>query len=170
MRCACALEIAFVHHHDIGQIKHHDLLQLQPATIIRVHHQYRKIGNSTSTKRHRFLPGADGFDEDVIEIRTGEQREAVVRRGRKSAGLSARGHAAHEHTIILGIDHRGAIAQQRALPNHARVMRQNRDAGPSILIEESQHEFINQRCLPYPARTGETNDFGCSMFDVRCLM
>jgi len=28
VRCASALKIAFVHHHDVGQIKHHNLFQL----------------------------------------------------------------------------------------------------------------------------------------------
>ena len=37
---ASALKIALVHYHDLGQIEHHDLLQLQPAAIIRIHHQH----------------------------------------------------------------------------------------------------------------------------------
>ena len=39
MRRAGALEIAFVHHHNVGEIEHNDLLQLQPASVIRVHHE-----------------------------------------------------------------------------------------------------------------------------------
>ena len=39
VRGARALKITFVHHHNVGQIKHHDFLQLQPASVIRIHHQ-----------------------------------------------------------------------------------------------------------------------------------
>ena len=35
---ARALEIALVHDDDVSQIEHDDLLQLQPTSVIRVHH------------------------------------------------------------------------------------------------------------------------------------
>ncbi len=35
VRGARALEVALVHHHDVGEIEHDDLLQLQPAAVIR---------------------------------------------------------------------------------------------------------------------------------------
>ncbi len=57
-----------------GEIEHHDLLQLQPAAVIGVHHQHRKIDNSIFLKRHRFLSRADRFDGYVAlgsMVRTG---------------------------------------------------------------------------------------------------
>ena len=128
MRGARALQVALVHHHNVGEIEHHDLLQLQPAAVIGVHHQHRKIDNSIFLKRHCFLSRADRFDDHIIEIRLREESETIVRRGRKSAGLTTRRHAAHENTVVLRIDHGGAIAQERALTDHAWIMRQNRDA------------------------------------------
>ena len=69
VRGACALEIALVHDYDVGQIEHNDLLQLQPAAVIRIHHQHGRIDNSVFLKRHRLLTGAHRLDDDVIEIR-----------------------------------------------------------------------------------------------------
>ena len=112
---------------------------------------------------------ADRLDNDVIEIRLGQQRQAIVRRGRESAGLSARGHAAHEYTIILRIDHRGAIAEQRAFADYAGVVRQNRDAPLGISIEKPENEFINQRCFSRAARPGETDDpWNCDLRFAIC--
>ena len=81
VRGAGALEIALVHHHDVGEIEHDDLLQLQPAAIIGIHYKNGQIDNSIFLKRHRFLPGADRLDNDVVKIRSPEQREAIMRRG-----------------------------------------------------------------------------------------
>src|SRR5207249_9122744 len=81
MRRSSALEIALVHHHHVSQIEHHDFLQLQPATIIRVHHQNGKSDNPISSEGHSFLSGPDCFDKDVIKSRTGKEREAITRRG-----------------------------------------------------------------------------------------
>ena len=58
MRRAGALQIAFVHDHNVGEIEHDDLLQLQTAAIIGVHYQHGKIDNSILLKRHRD-PGVD---------------------------------------------------------------------------------------------------------------
>src|ERR1700676_4624046 len=59
--------IGFVHNDDIGQVEHDDLLQLQSRAVIRIHDQYGKIDNSILRERHRFLTGADSFDNDVIK-------------------------------------------------------------------------------------------------------
>ena len=67
-----ALKIAFVHHHDIGKIEHHDFLQLQPAAVIRVHYQYSLIDHAIVLKRHRLLASAHRFNDHVIERRLGE--------------------------------------------------------------------------------------------------
>ena len=158
VRGAGALEIALVHDHDVGQIEHDDLLQLQPAAVIGIHHQHGKIDNSIFLERHRLLAGADRLDDDVIEFRFREQREAIMRRRRKSAGLPTRGHAAHEDTIVLRVDHGGAIAQQCAFANNARIMRQNRDSPLWILIQETQYQFIDQRRFSRAAWPGETDD------------
>jgi hypothetical protein len=40
MRSARALEIALVDHHNVSQVEHHDLLQLQPAAVIGIHHEH----------------------------------------------------------------------------------------------------------------------------------
>src|SRR5260370_42560169 len=90
--------------------------------------------------------------------------------GGRPARLSAGGHAAHEHAIILRIDHRCAIAQQRAFADYAGVVPQNRDSALWIVIQKPQHELVDQRRLSRAARPGENNYFRCSMFDVRCLM
>ena len=87
-----------------------------------------------------------------------EQRETIMRCGRKSAGLSARGHAAHEHAIVLRVDHGGAIAQQCAFADHARIVRQNRDSCLWISIQKTQHQLINQRRFARAAGSGEAND------------
>jgi hypothetical protein len=65
---AGALEIALVHDHNVGEIEHDDLLQLQPAAIIGIHYEHGKIDNSILLKRHCLLPGADCFDNDVVEF------------------------------------------------------------------------------------------------------
>jgi len=52
-----------------------------------------------------------------------QQRETAFRRGGKSTGLTARGHAAHKHAIVLRIDHGGAIAEQGAFADYTRVVR-----------------------------------------------
>ncbi len=75
---ACALQIALVHHYDVGEVEHHNLLQLQPAAVIGVHHQHRKIDNAIFLKRHRFLPRTDRFDDHIIEIRLREEGETIV--------------------------------------------------------------------------------------------
>src|SRR6266542_903037 len=121
VRSAGALEIAFVYHHGISKIEHYDFLQLQSAAVVGVHHQNSRIDNAIFLKRHRLLAGADGFYDYVIEPRPSEQRQTIVRGGRKPASLSTCGHAAHEYAIILRIDHRGPIAQQRSLANYARI-------------------------------------------------
>jgi hypothetical protein len=84
-------------------------------------------------KWHRFLAGADRLDNDVVEVRFREQRETIMRRRRKSAGLPTCGHAAHEDTIVLRVDHGGAIAQQCAFTDNARIMRQDCDSSLWIL-------------------------------------
>src|SRR3954453_1028684 len=99
--------------------------------------------NPIFLKWHRLLSGADRLDNDVIEIRLRQQRQTIVRRGRKSARLSPGGHAAHEYTIILRIDHRGAVAEQRAFSDYAGVVRQNRASALRIAMEKPHHELID---------------------------
>jgi hypothetical protein len=38
VRGAGSLKIALVHHHNVREIEHDDLLQLQPAAVIGIHH------------------------------------------------------------------------------------------------------------------------------------
>src|SRR4029079_10221262 len=101
------------------------------------------MGDPVFLKWHRLLSRSDGLDNDVIEIRLRQQREAIVRCRRKSARLSPGSHAAHEHTIILRIDHRGAVAQQRAFSDYAGVVRQNRDSVFWIGMKEPQDEVVD---------------------------
>ena len=70
MRGPSALKIAFVDHHGIGKIEHHDFLQLQPASVIGVHHQDGRVDNAILLERHRFLTGANGFNDHVIKPRS----------------------------------------------------------------------------------------------------
>ena len=79
VRGSGALKIAFVYHHDVGKIEHHDFLQLQSATVIRIHHQDGLIYNAILLERHRFLSGANGLDDDIIETRSSEEGQAIVR-------------------------------------------------------------------------------------------
>ena len=104
------LQIGFVHHDNVGDIEHDNLLQLQARPIIGIHYQYSLIHQFVA-KRQRLLPGSDGFDDDVVESGMRQQRETAFGRGRKSAGLTPRGHAAHKHPIVLRVDHDGAIAE-----------------------------------------------------------
>ena len=69
VRRAGALKIAFVDHHDVGKIEHHDFLQLQPAAVIGIHNQDSRIDDAIFLKRHRFLAGADGLNDYVIKRR-----------------------------------------------------------------------------------------------------
>src|SRR2546421_4943905 len=94
------------------------------TTLFRsIHHQHGPIHSSVFLKWHRFLTSADRLNNDVVKIRLSEQRETIVRCRRESARLSAGGHAAHEDAIVLRVNHGGAIAQQRALADHAGIMR-----------------------------------------------
>jgi hypothetical protein len=61
------LQIAFIYHDDIGEIEHDDLLQLQSAAVIGIHHQHGEIDDTVGLERHRFLSRPDGFDNDIIE-------------------------------------------------------------------------------------------------------
>ena len=76
-----ALQIALVYDDDVGQIEHDDFLQLQPAAVIRIHHQHRQINESIFLKWHRLLARAHGLNNNTIEIRLREQRQAIVRCG-----------------------------------------------------------------------------------------
>src|SRR5439155_6258935 len=43
----------------MSEVEHDDLLQLQPATVIRVHHEHGFTHNPILLKRHCLLSGAD---------------------------------------------------------------------------------------------------------------
>ena len=122
VRGARALKIAFVHHHNVGKIEHHDFLQLQPAAVIRVHYQHSLIDNTVFLERHRLLASTHRLNDHVIEPGAREQRQTVLRRRGKSASLAACRHAAHEYAIVLRVDHGGPVAQQRSFADHARIV------------------------------------------------
>jgi hypothetical protein len=109
-------------------------------------------------KRHRFLSRSDRLDDDVIEPALREELQAIFRRRRQSAGLSARSHAAHEDAVVLRIDHRGAVAEQRPFAHHARIVRQDRDPRPRVALEQTKHQLVNQRGFACSARAGETDN------------
>ena len=155
---ARTLEIAFVHYHDICEVEHHDLLQLQPASVIRIHHQHGRIDYSVLLKRHRLLASAHRLDDDVIEIRPRQKSQAIMRCARESASLPTRCYASHEHAVILRIDHCGAIAKQRAFANNAGIMGQDRNPPIRISVEKPQDELVNQRGFSCAARPSETDD------------
>ena len=79
--------IGLVHHHDIGQIEHDDLLQLQSRTIIRIHDQHSHIDDPVFLKRHRFLTRADRLYDDVIETGTDQFSQLGGGRGGRKRGL-----------------------------------------------------------------------------------
>src|SRR5260370_26997725 len=103
VRRACTLKITLVHHHKVSEIEHHDLLQLQSTAIVGVHHEHGKIDNSIFSNMHRFLAIADRLHHHIVETGAREQREALVRRGRKAAGLSTGSHAPHKYAVTLRI-------------------------------------------------------------------
>ena len=72
-----SLKIAFIHNDDVGQIEHHNLLQLQSAAVVRIHHQDGLIDYSIFLERHRFLTCADSFDDHIIKARLGEKSRLV---------------------------------------------------------------------------------------------
>src|SRR5437588_10820782 len=76
VRSAGAMPVTLVHDNHVGEVEHDDFLQLQAAAVIRVHHQHGKIDNSIFLKRHCFLTSSDGFNENVVETKSSEQREA----------------------------------------------------------------------------------------------
>ena len=153
----CPLKIALVHDDNVGQVEHDDFLQLQTAAVIGIHHQDGLIDDSILLKRHRFLTSPDRFDDYVVESGVREESEAILRRRRESAGLSAGGHASHEYTIVLRINHGRAVAKQRALADHARIVRQNRDARLFVFVQKSEDQFIDQSRLSRSARSGKTD-------------
>ncbi len=104
-----ALQIRFVHDHNIGHIEHDDFLQLQARAVIRIHDEHRLI-DQLIPERQRFLSGSNCFDDDVIKSRMGKKIETTFRRRRQTAGLTARRDAAHEDAVVLRIDHGRAIA------------------------------------------------------------
>ena len=59
--------IGLVHDHDVGEIEHDDLLQLQARAVIWIHNEHGLIDDPIFLERHRFLSGTDGFDDDIIE-------------------------------------------------------------------------------------------------------
>ena len=69
VRSARALKIALVHHDDVGQIEHDNLLKLEARAVIRIHHEHRLI-DQFAAKGKRFLSGADCLNDDVIKIFT----------------------------------------------------------------------------------------------------
>ena len=90
--------------------------------------------------------------------------------GRKSTGLSTRGHAAHEHAIILRVDHGSPIPQQCSFAYYAGIVRQNCDPLLRIVVQKTQYQLINQCSFASATGAGEADDLGSLMFDVRCLM
>ena len=120
-----AILIALVHDNNIRQVEHDNFLELQARTVVGVHNEHGLVDQFV-LKGHRFLAGADRLDNHVIEAALGQELKAIFRRGRQTAGLPARRHAAHENAIVLRIDHGSAIAEQRARSDNARVVRENR--------------------------------------------
>ena len=65
---------------------------------------------------------------------------------------------------MLRIDHRRAIAEERARADHARIMGKNCDARFRIALQEPQDQLINERRLARATRSGETNDARVTAF------
>ncbi len=162
-RRARTVLIALVHDNDIREIEHDDFLELQTRAVIRIHHQHGLI-DELALERHRFLSGPDRLDDDVIKVTLREKPQAILRRRRQAARLAARGHAAHEDAIVLGVDHRGPIPEQGAFAHHARVVRENRDPRFRVAMEKAQNDLIDERGLARAARSRKTNHARTSAF------
>ena len=80
-------QISFVHHHDVGDIEHDNLLQLQARPVIGIHDQYGLIDQFVA-KGQCFLTGTNRLDDDVIEFGTRQQLQAAFGRRRKSSSLT----------------------------------------------------------------------------------
>src|SRR6266498_1968422 len=85
MGSASPLKIAFVHYYDIGQIKHHDFLQLQAAAVVGIHYQRRQIDNPIFLKWHRLLTGAHRLNNHIVEIPLACPRVAMLRMNTRSS-------------------------------------------------------------------------------------
>src|SRR5688500_4882474 len=58
--------VRLVHHHDVRHVEHRDLLELEPAAVLRAHDQHRP-GNEVLVEGHGLLPNPDGFHDDQVE-------------------------------------------------------------------------------------------------------
>ena len=168
VRGACALEIAFVHHHNVSEVEHYDFLQLQrcrnpDSSPAPSHRQFHSFEMALPPGRCRCL------NDDILEIRLRQQRQAIVRRGGESTGLAARGHLLRMYTrssCELIIVARG-IAEQRAFADYAGVVRQNRDASRGISIENRRTSSSISVVFPAPPGPVKPMTLGLAICDLR---
>ncbi len=157
----CAAQIRFIDYDQVRQVQHRDLLQLQLTAVLRRHHQHRPMGQFVRRpERHRFLTGADSFDNHRRELgTTGQQLNAGMRAGAQASGAAPCGHTPHENAIVLRVNHRCPVAEKRAQPDNAGVMREN--GNPPVggyLSKKTENEFVDQSCLAGAARSCDPDD------------
>ena len=74
-----AVLITLIHDDDVREVQHYDFLQLQPRTIIGIHHEHCLV-NEFALERHRFLPSANRLNDDVVEAALSQELKAIFRR------------------------------------------------------------------------------------------
>ncbi len=139
-------------------------MQLEGAAIFGCHHDDGFV-DQTMMEGEGLLTDANGFHEYQIEAATigvgcglFENFQASAGGGGKTAGLAARGETAHEDAVILGVDHRGAVAKQCAFADDAGIVRENGDAGGGMGGEVTQYEFIHKSGFAGATGAGDAND------------
>ena len=160
--------IALVHDHHVGQVEHDDFLQLQPAAVIRIHDQNGLIDDCV-LKRHRFLSRANGLHNDVIEIGVREQRETIARRRRnppacpRVAMLRIKTRSSCELIMVA------RSPSNAPSPTTLGSCERSRSR-PSVAVQKSEDELIDQRRLARAARPGKPNDTRFRCFELGSLL
>src|SRR5205807_9588341 len=91
-----------------------------------------------TSKRGSFLANAYSFNKHAIETAAFEQLQTAPRTRRQTPGLTPRGETAHEDAIVLRINHRCAVSQQRALADETGIVRENGQARPWTGFQRSE--------------------------------
>src|SRR5207253_2188710 len=84
----------------------------------------------------------------------------------EAAGVAAGSDAAHEDAIVLGIDHRGAVAEKRAFVGETGVVGEDGDARFAVGLEDAEDELVDEGCFAGAAGAGDADDQRIA--DFRC--
>ena len=113
-----------------ADVEHDDLLELEPAAVVGAHHE---DGRSTSPSPNGMascpMPTVSTkIDVEAAAVDAGARGMRLASRGESPPAWPRVREAAHEDAVVLRVDHRGAVAEQRAVADDARVVREDRDA------------------------------------------